>query len=254
MRMFFRSELRCLSTSRAPMPLPRGTFWNLTIFCFQLLMNVRIAITGVLSFFLLSRRLTMRQCLALFLLLIGCRCHRISSPASPRTRPLQLPRTDVLCSVASAKGSVTMPSLAMLAMVFVQATMSSLSSVYIEKLLKVEVNSCTTFPLPGVPIPSALLSLPTFASSEFRLLGPWTRSTSRTQSCQQPLRCMALRWLFRLFCQVFFLFSIYLTSQSFPQFFALADTRCQSCSIWLCSWPAAVRWQTGGSCVTSRPS
>lgn len=93
------------------------TFNNLKAFdanVFQLLMNVRIAITGALSYVILSRRLTMKQCLALFLLLVGC-------------------------SVASAKGSVTMPSLAMVAMVFVQATLSSLSSVYIEKLLKVEV-------------------------------------------------------------------------------------------------------------------
>ncbi len=46
-----------------PTPCPR-----------QLLMNCRIALTGALSYLVLGRRLTARQCCALLLLLLGCRC------------------------------------------------------------------------------------------------------------------------------------------------------------------------------------
>ena len=94
-------------------------------------MNSRIAITAALSFLVLSRRLSKRQCLSLLLLIIGCRQDPFTLHASSQTR----------LSVASAKGSVAIPSLAMVFMVLVQATLSSLSSVYIEKLLKVEVGA-----------------------------------------------------------------------------------------------------------------
>ena len=79
---------------------------------------------------------------------------------APRTRFVHPLCPAPLRSVASAKGSVTMPSLAMVAMVFVQATLSSLSSVYIEKLLKVEVFArAPTSPTPPDPHLPCLISI-----------------------------------------------------------------------------------------------
>ncbi len=63
-------------------------------------------------------------------------------------------------SVASAKGSVSIPSFAMVAMVLVQATLSSSASVYIEKLLKVEVRPLSSSPAPLTPNPPPYLQVP----------------------------------------------------------------------------------------------
>ncbi len=126
-------------------------------------MNSRIALTGALSYLVLGRRLTARQCFALFLLLLGCRSaprpqppllSLITHPSNPKPLQPHTPATSHALSVASAKGAVSIPSLAMVGMVLVQATLSSLSSVYMEKLLKVEVGPrrhtpsyTTAFPL-----------------------------------------------------------------------------------------------------------
>ena len=100
--------------------------------------------------------------------------HRLQVSRTPSCA-LPSPPSHPPLSVASVKGSVTMPSVAMVTMVAVQATLSSLSSVYIEKLLKHQVSLL-------LPSPSPLL----LSHSCCRCRVPWTLSTSRTRACAPP--------------------------------------------------------------------
>jgi hypothetical protein len=89
--------------------------------------------------------------------------HRLQVSRTPSCA-LPSPPSHPPLSVASVKGSVTMPSAAMVTMVAVQATLSSLSSVYIEKLLKHQVSLLLPSPVPLrlsqlLQVPGALDSL-----------------------------------------------------------------------------------------------